>query len=232
MVFIEIENKVDDSLDKSLSGDGDTKFNQYLNKIKFIIKAIMYVLVLIIGLLLLSILNYHRNTDINITEDYKLSTGFQNHLDRYIKEADEYIFDDKTYIDKKGIEYKISQKFMKDLSSGFDVRYIRYNYIGDDKVILNELDTKITNLIKIRDYLEVVVSNDILNNSYKDFVYQSEDKSIKVIDKTIEDLKGIKKGIVNLKKKDKSNKVLKSYQSYVKNVGILKEINKTKYLYE
>lgn len=202
----------------------------YLKRVKTLFKGLVYIFILGFCLITLSVINYYRDTDINITEDYRLSKGFQTHLDAYINEADEYVFKDSYVDDKKDL--KVSQEFLKDLSYGFDVRYIKYNYTGESKVIIKELDDKINNLVKKRDYLELVVSNDVLNNDYKKFVYQSEDKTIKVIDKTIDDLIEIKKGIKNLENVGKENKVLDKYQSYVKSIKKLNTINKTTYLYE
>lgn len=202
----------------------------YLKRVKTLFKGLVYIFILGFCLITLSVINYYRDTDINITEDYRLSKGFQTHLDAYINEADEYVFKD-SYVDNKK-DLKVSQEFLKDLSYGFDVRYIKYNYTGESKVIIKELDDKINNLVKKRDYLELVVSNDVLNNDYKKFVYQSEDKTIKVIDKTIDDLIEIKKGIKNLENVGKENKVLDKYQSYVKSIKKLNTINKTTYLYE
>ena len=226
--MVDIEYKIkNERVKESLKRDN---IGIYLKRVKTLFKGLVYIFILGFCLITLSVINYYRDTDINITEDYRLSKGFQTHLDAYINEADEYVFKDSYVDDKKGL--KVSQEFLKDLSYGFDVRYIKYNYTGESKVIIKELDDKINNLVKKRDYLELVVSNDVLNNDYKKFVYQSEDKTIKVIDKTIDDLIEIKKGIKNLENVGKENKVLDKYQSYVKSIKKLNTINKTTYLYE
>lgn len=183
------------------------------HKFKQAVKFTGLIVILFILFILLSILNQNKeqnldenNSIVPVEYKYQVSSGFDNHFKKYIK-LNESIN---------------SNKIFENFKNQYEYKYFKYNLNKEDIKQFNKDKNKLKVLKNKKQELVIIISNDILNENFKNkSIYDSEQRIIKYIENDIKYLDVIYK-----------NKDLKTYNKYIKNLNKMKAINKNYMIYE